>query len=257
MALIVVLVIVFAGGNSKKKVKTAGSTTVATTAPAQDSTPSSTAPATAKPFVYGTAPCPDASGSSAKTLSFSAAPAKCLTGTKATATVKTSVGTVVVDLDLATTPGTANNFAFLSNWHYYDGTKLFRIDKSIDVIQGGSPHTQGADDPGPGYTIPDEGAFSQDPTTGELTGPYKYQAGDLAMARSQGANSGSAQFFFITGPNAANLNSQGTYVVFGHVSSGMDVLQRIASAPTKPLSGGLGDTPDPPITIQSVTIAQQ
>ena len=55
---------------------------------------------------------------------------------------------------------TANNFIFLAGYHYYDGT-VFRTDTSIDIIQGGSPHTQGASDPGPGYTIKDEGSGLQ------------------------------------------------------------------------------------------------
>ena len=39
---------------------------------------------------------------------------------------------------------TANNFIVLARYHYYDGTSMFRTDTSIDIIQGGSPHTQDA-----------------------------------------------------------------------------------------------------------------
>jgi len=232
LAVVVVAVVVFTGGSDKKK-----------------------APSTsASGFKYGSAACPATNGSSPRTLTFDAAPKDCLHGKAAKATFATTAGTFAVDLDVKKTPGTANNFAFLSRWHYFDQTQLFRIDTSIDIIQGGSPHTQSASDPGPGYELPDEGTFKTD-ASGNLTGPYTYVAGDLVMARSQGPNSGSAQFFLVTGANAAQLNSQGTYVVFGHVTSGMDVVQKIFHAPTKPLDGGLGNTPDPAITINSVTIS--
>ena len=248
LAIVVVAVIVFAGGSGKKKkssTATAGSTASSTTVKATTSN---------KAFTYGDSACPAADGSSPRTLTFSSAPKNCLDGKAATATFHTTAGDFVVDLDTKNTPGTANNFVFLSRYHYFDNTQLFRIDTSIDIIQGGSPHTQGADDQGPGYNLPDEGAFKTD-SSGNLTGPYKYVAGDLVMARSSGPNSGSAQFFLVTGANAAQLDSQGTYVVFGHVTSGMDVVQKIFTAPTKPLDNGLGNTPNPPITITTLTIS--
>lgn len=200
--------------------------------------------------------CPKPDGSSPRRLSFRGPPPTCLHGTNANATFTTSAGKIVVALDLSKTPRTANNFAVLAGWHYYDHTKLFRIDPSIDIVQGGSPRTESADDPGPGYTIEDEGRFTTDPATGDLKGPYRYRPGDLVMARAAGPDSAAAQFFFVTGDKAAaGLDASGTYVVFGHVTAGMDVLEKIARAPTKPLPGGLGNTPDPPITLTSVRVA--
>ena len=76
-------------------------------------------------------------------------------------------------------------------YRYYDGSRIFRTDTSIDIIQGGGPTTNSPSDPGPGYTIPDEGKG------------FKYAAGDLVMARSQGPNSASAQYFFVAGPKAS------------------------------------------------------
>ena len=81
------------------------------------------------------------------------------------------------ELTASETPLTVNNFVTLARWGYYDDTLLFRTDPSIDIIQGGSPHTNDNRDPGPGYTIPDEPAFDVDPDTGNLTGPYRYQPG--------------------------------------------------------------------------------
>jgi cyclophilin family peptidyl-prolyl cis-trans isomerase len=200
------------------------------------------------------ASCPK-SGNTTRKLTFTSAPPTCLAkGTKASVTFVTTKGDVVVQLDTTNTPETANNFAFLAGWHYYDNTKLFRVDSSIDIIQGGSPHTEDNSDAGPGYSIKDEPAFSVDPSTQQLKGPYRYKAGDLVMARTSNANSAGAQFFFVTGPNGSNLDSQGTYVTFGHVTKGLDVLQAIMKAPSTTDPGGLGQTPNPPIVVKKVTV---
>ena len=152
-------------------------------------------------------------GSSPRRIDFPGPQPDCIDPTKSySAVFDTSEGEVVVELDTETTPNTVNNFVTLARWGYYDGTTLFRTDPSIDIIQGGSPHTESPSDQGPGYTIPDEG------------GPYTYVPGQLVMARSQGPDSSSAQFFFTTGPNASFLDGQGTYLVFGETDdSGLEV----------------------------------
>jgi cyclophilin family peptidyl-prolyl cis-trans isomerase len=188
--------------------------------------------------------CPNADGSSPRTIDFKAPMAMCIDASKKyTATFDTTEGTVVVALDTTKTPNTVNNFVALSRYHYYDGSQIFRTDPSIDIIQGGGPHTQDNSDPGPGYNIKDEG-----------TG-FKYTEGDLVMARSQGADSASAQFFFATGPNVSQLDSQGTYVTFGHASSGVDVLKKIIGLHVA-TSDGLGGKPSHTVTINKITIAE-
>ena len=109
---------------------------------------------------------------------------------------------------------------------------------------GGGPSTQSPSDPGPGYTIKDEG------------GKFTYTAGDLVMARSSGPDSGGAQFFFVTGPNAAGLNSQGTYVVFGHVSHGLSVIQKIIGLHVNDPTSDLGGGPSRVVTVKTVTIKE-
>lgn len=250
LAVMLAMAVFNRGGDSDE---TATGTTT-TLAGATTTVPGDTGAGQARPFVYGSSKCPAADGSAKQTLTFASAPANCLTkGKKYTATFDTTAGKVVVDLDTTKTPGTANNFVFLSRYHYYDNTELFRVAKSIDIIQGGSPHTQSTSDPGPGYTITDEGKFTSDPTTGMLTGPYTYKPGDLVMARSSGPDAAGAQFFFATGPNTANLDSQGTYVVFGHVSEGLDILQRIVA--TSADKNG-EQVPKPKVTVKTVTIAE-
>lgn len=246
-AVIVIIGLIYlTKGNSSS---TASSTT--TTEPA---TPETTVPAklTNKKFTFGTTACPPADGSAKRTLTFSAPPKNCLeSGKTYSATFDTTAGKIEVDLDTKNTPGTANNFVFLSRYRYYDDTKIFRVAPSIDIIQGGSPHTQSNTDPGPGYDLLDEGMFNADATKGN----YTYSPGDLVMARASGANSAGAQFFFVTGPNGANLDGQGTYVVFGHVTSGLDTLANIVKTAKVDASGE--GTPNPEVTITKVTITSK
>lgn len=248
LAVIVGLIYLSKGDSSD----TASSTT--TTTPADDSATPTTASAalTQKKFTFGTTACPPTDGSAKRTLTFSAPPKNCLEDGKSySATFDTTAGKVEVDLDTKNTPGTANNFVFLSRFGYYDGTKLFRVSTGIDILQGGSPHTQTNADPGPGYSLLDEGKFSADASRGGFT----YKPGDLVMARTSGPNGAGAQFFFVTGPKGSALDSQGTYVVFGHVTEGLDTLAKIV-ATAKVDASGEGE-PNPEVTVTKVTITQK
>lgn len=200
--------------------------------------------------------CPPVDGSAERTLEFDTAPPTCIDVTASyTAVFDTSEGEISVDLDAATTPSTVNNFVFLALNGYYDGTTIFRTDPSIDIIQGGAPHSESPSDQGPGYTVPDEPTF--DVTTGQLRGPYTYTAGQLVMARSQGADSSSAQFFFVTGEAASLLDGQGTYIVFGATDdAGIAVLQQIIGLHEDDPASGLGGGPSREVTINSVTILE-
>jgi cyclophilin family peptidyl-prolyl cis-trans isomerase len=215
------------------------------------SSSSSTPPAV---FTFGTGPCPNADGSSPKTIDFTEAPQKCIDPAKSyTATFDTSVGKIVVKLDTQKTPGTANNFVVLARYHYYDGTQLFRTAQSIGIVQGGSPHTNSSTDQGPGYALQDEGFdYSTLPLSanGQPTGgPYSYLPGDFVMARSSAPNGAAAQFFWAVNDKTASLDAQGVYVTFGTTTEGLDLLATfLASSPT--------ESPATPITINTVTITE-
>ena len=198
--------------------------------------------------------CPAPDKSSPRTIDFSSPQPMCINPAhRYTAVFDTSEGEIVIDLDTENTPNTTNNFVTLARWGYYDGTTLFRTDPRIDIVQGGSPHTNSAGDPGPGYTIPDEPTFSNE--GGVLTGPYRYAPGQLVMARSAGPDSSGAQFFFTTGPNTALLDSQGTYIVFGQTDqAGLGVMQDIIGL-HQPDDSGLGGQPSRTVTVNSVTIS--
>ena len=213
-------------------------------------------PAAPGAFVYGSGDCPAPDGSSGPVLSFDGPPPLCIDPDRSYAAVfDTSEGAIRFDLDAAATPGTVNNFVTLARWGYYDDTRLFRTDPSIDIIQGGSPHTNSPSDPGPGYTISDEPAFDINPDTGQLIGPHRYQPGQIVMARTAGPDSAGAQFFFTTGPNASLLNGQGVYVVFGATDeAGLEVLRSIIDLHVD--TGSLGGEPSRPVTVRSVIIEE-
>ncbi|MBT5137949.1 MAG: peptidylprolyl isomerase [Acidimicrobiaceae bacterium] len=198
--------------------------------------------------------CPAEDGSSPRTIDFAESQPMCINPNEThIAVFDTSEGEIRVELHTENAPVTVNNFVTLARWGYYDGTTFFRTDPSIDIIQGGGPHTESPSDPGPGYTIQDEPEFDLDPETGQMTGPYRYVPGQLVMARTGAPNSSSAQFFFTTGTRAALLDGQGVYVVFGETDeAGLGVLQSVIGLHEP--GGALGGAPSRTVTVNSVTI---
>ena len=208
-------------------------TVTATTTPATaDTTATSVEPAA---FAYGTGECPP-DDVSEPVRDFTAAPQLCIDPTASyTARFVTSKGDIVVDLATADVPGTVNNFVTLANYGFYDDTLIFRTDPSIDIIQGGGRSNSDQF----GYTIPDEGSG------------YTYPPGVIAMANTGQPNSAGAQWFFTVGPDSANLDALGSYVVFGQIVEGMDVAEAIlALAPEQ------GDTPTEEVVLERVEITQ-
>jgi len=153
------------------------------------------------------------------------------------ATLHTTVGDIVIELDASATPITANNFVYLADQHFYDNTIFHRVIKGF-MIQGGDPTGTGMG--GPGYT------FNDEPFQGS------YTRGTVAMANA-GPNTNGSQFFIMQEDNPLPPN----YVIFGHVTQGMDVVDAIANAPVEASSNGEMSKPVDPVTVQSVTIATQ
>jgi cyclophilin family peptidyl-prolyl cis-trans isomerase len=190
--------------------------------------------------ITGKTPCPKTDGTEKRATIFEQAPSMCINPAKSyTATFNTSEGVIEVALDTKKTPSTVNNFVTLSRYGYYDTSFIFRTDVTLDIIQGGGSNNTD----GPGYTIKDEG-----------TG-FKYSEGDLVMARSSGADSGGGQFFFVTGPKASVLDSQGTYVTFGKITKGLDVAQAILALNSG--EGDLGGAPSKPVKIDTLVITEK
>jgi cyclophilin family peptidyl-prolyl cis-trans isomerase len=146
-----------------------------------------------------------------------------------TAAIETSAGTMTAELFAGETPQTVNNFVFLASDHYYDGVIFHRVIEGF-MIQGGDPTGTGRG--GPGYRFKDE--------------PVKrpYLRGTLAMANS-GPNTNGSQFFVMHKDYKLPPN----YTIFGKLTSGENVLDSIATAPT-----GADDRPQKPVSIKTVTI---
>ncbi len=212
-----------------------------TAAGALEATPPTFFPYTAGD--YGTGPCAPVEGAAEAVLSFADAPALCIDAAAThVAIFETSRGTVRVALDAATVPGTVNNFVNLARFGYYDDTLIHRSDPRIGIIQGGSPRTDDASDPGPGYRVWDEGSG------------FSYRPGQLVMARTSAPNSADAQFFFTVTEAAGLLDGDGTHVVFGQVTEGLGVLVDILDSHVDEPGNDFGGTPDPAVVIRSITI---
>jgi len=156
------------------------------------------------------------------------------------ATFQTSCGDFTVKLDPKKAPITTANFVFLAGKHFYDSTWFHRIvpggAAGIAVIQGGDPQGTGAG--GPGYAIKDELPSS----------PAAYRKYSVAMANS-GPNSGGSQFFINFEDNSKGL--QANYSVFGQVTGGREVVDKIAKVP---VGGQSGDTPTQSVWIEKLTV---
>lgn len=228
---------------SKFFITTDSTSTTDSTAAASDTTIASLTPTlstTPGEQIEGDTKCPATDGTALRTTNFSKAPPMCIDAKKSyTATFNTSEGAIEIALDTKKTPKTVNNFVTLSRYKYYDSSFIFRTDLNLDIIQGGGESN--TDDPG--YNIEDEGSG------------YKYTEGDIVMARSGEIDSAGGQFFIVTGPKASFLDDQGTYVVFGKISKGLDVAKAILGLNAG--SGQLGGAPSRAVNIISVTIAEK
>ena len=176
---------------------------------------------------------PPFDGSAPKSQKFASEPEMGIDPTKRyTATMDTSMGTMVIALDAVKAPRTVNSFVFLALNHYYDGIIFHRIIRGF-VCQGGDPTGTGRG--GPGYQYADE-----------LPKAGQYQIGSLAMANA-GPNTNGSQFFLISGPSGVGLPP--AYALFGQVVKGLEIVEAMQNVPT-----GAGDRPTTDVVINSVTI---
>jgi cyclophilin family peptidyl-prolyl cis-trans isomerase len=149
------------------------------------------------------------------------------------ATMTTSEGPITIELFDEDAPKTVANFKKLADDGFYDGLIFHRVIKDF-MIQGGCP--QGTGTGGPGYTFEDE--FND----------HKVVRGALAMANA-GPNTNGSQFFLVTIPEASWLD--GKHTVFGQVTEGMDVVDKIEGKPTD-----ARDKPTDDVRIESLTFTQ-
>ena len=152
------------------------------------------------------------------------------------AVIETTLGDIELELQNDIAPGHVKNFKDLAGKGFYDGTTFHRVIPGF-MIQGGDPNTKSDDRSthgmgGPGYTIKAE--FSSTPHT----------RGVLSMARSQDPDSAGSQFFVVV-KDSSFLDNQ--YTVFGRVTKGMEVVDKIVSVPRDSK-----DNPDEKVEMKSV-----
>ncbi|MEP7360375.1 MAG: peptidylprolyl isomerase [Chloroflexota bacterium] len=147
------------------------------------------------------------------------------------ATIDTSAGTMTAELFASEVPKTVNNFVFLARDGFYNDVIFHRVIRGF-MIQGGDPTGTGRG--GPGYKFDDE----------PVTRPYN--RGILAMANA-GPNTNGSQFFVMHSDYGLPPN----YTIFGRITSGEDVVDKIATAQV-----GAQDRPTEPVKINSVTISE-
>jgi cyclophilin family peptidyl-prolyl cis-trans isomerase len=149
-----------------------------------------------------------------------------------TATMQTTAGPIVFELFDEDAPKTVENFRKLAGDGFYDGLSFHRVIKDF-MIQGGCPLGTGTG--GPGYTFEDE------------INAHMIVRGALAMANA-GPHTNGSQFFIVTTDAAPWLD--GKHTVFGRVTDGMDVVDKLESAETD-----AADRPVEPIGISSIELS--
>ena len=132
------------------------------------------------------------------------------------AVIDTAQGVIELDLFSDEVPGTVANFEKLAKEGFYDGTTFHRVIPNF-MIQGGDPYSKTGKGRvgtgGPGYTIKCETHLNK----------HRHVAGTLSMAHA-GKDTGGSQFFICHAPQG---HLDGVHTVFGQVTKGMDVVNKI------------------------------
>ena len=211
-------------------------------------TPGSTSPTPVATLTFGsgdTTPknangCTPAPALQTSPKSYPQEPSLAISRATYTARIQTNCGTITIALDGKNAPHTVNSFAFLAGKGYFTDTPCHRLTtEGIYVLQCGDPTGSGSG--GPGYTIPDE----------NLAGAT-YPAGTVAMANTGQPHTGGSQFFLVY----QDTDLPAHYTPFGHITSGLSILQRIAAAGTDQSNGAGDGHPVQPVVIESFTVTK-
>jgi cyclophilin family peptidyl-prolyl cis-trans isomerase len=166
-------------------------------------------------------------------------------GKKPVVVIDTSLGAFTLELDPAKAPITVQNFLTYVRSGFYDGTIFHRVIPGF-MIQGG------------GLTPDLQEKPTRAPIKNEAANGLKNTRGTIAMARTSEVDSATSQFFINVADNA-NLDHTGDspeafgYAVFGTVTRGMDVVDKIVGVPTT-TSGQYENVPVTPVTIKSIRV---
>ncbi len=159
----------------------------------------------------------------------------------------TNHGTIMLELDADNAPNTVANFLTYAKEGFYDGTIFHRVISNF-MIQGG------------GFTEDMSQKTTHDPINNEANNGLKNDVGTIAMARTGDPHSATAQFFINVKDNDfLNFSSETPqgwgYAVFGKVTEGMDVVNKIKDVPTT-TKGPYQDVPSETVVIEKVTVVE-
>lgn len=153
-----------------------------------------------------------------------------------TVTMKTNMGDITLELYADKTPKTVENFIGLAKEGKYDNTPFHRVIEGF-MIQGGDYENQNGTG---GKSI--WGTEFEDEIVPELS----HVRGVISMA-NRGPKTNGSQFFIVHAPDTAYLD--GRHTIFGHVTEGMDIVDKIAAVDTDMM-----DRPLEPIMIESIEL---
>ena len=159
------------------------------------------------------------------------------TGDSVTATIVTSCGDIVLELDPAAAPQTVNSFVFLAREGYFDGQAFHRIVEGF-MLQGGDQSAVGTGNPG--YLLPDELDITE----------ALYPKGTLAMANSGAPGSAGSQFFV----TFEDYTLTPTYSVFGRTVDSDAAMDAIEAIPKEVRSNGELSVPMQGLFIERIDI---
>jgi len=156
--------------------------------------------------------------------------------------IKTNMGNIELELNPAKAPESVKNFLRYADEGFYNGTVFHRVIKGF-MVQGG------------GFSQDFKRKSTHKPIQNEAKNGLKNDRGTIAMARTRAPHSATAQFF-INHANNFDLNNPSFdgwgYAVFGKVTKGMDIVDKIANTPTGS-NHGMRNVPDSPVIIESIS----
>lgn len=161
--------------------------------------------------------------------------------------LKTNYGDIEIELDHENAPVSAKNFADYANSGFYDGTIFHRVIDGF-MVQGG------------GFDENMQQKSGNDPIENEANNGLKNETGTLAMARTMDPHSASSQFFINVADNGflnhtAETSQGWGYAVFGRVTNGMDVVNKIKTVKTGS-SAGHQDVPIDAVVVETIVAAE-
>jgi peptidyl-prolyl cis-trans isomerase B (cyclophilin B) len=203
--------------------------------------PTSARPTPAKPVAGCVAPPAVPTGKRSGTLPDK----KTAAGKTFIATVTTNCGVITVELDGTKAPQTVASFLSLAKSGYWSDSPCHRLTTAtpLFVLQCGDPTGTGLGTPGYGYGVENPPAN------------FTYPAGTLAMARTSNPKSNGGQFFIVY--KDTTLNDPTGYSIFGKITSGMDIVDRVAAAGATPADANQNTAPLQPISILAVNVTEK